>query len=161
MDNVRVYLDALDKGAKAKTTCTKTWVGACVGTMSGDTFYGLYSGYNENREYNCKDLGCYRTLLFGNNSIETRPWCKSIHAEENAILKAIKNGVAKSIDTIVVTRYPCDKCAKLIVHHGIKNVYYGRSFEVSDETKKIFKDAGVNVVHLKDWESEDKNDCNK
>jgi dCMP deaminase len=161
ISSIRTYLDALDRDAKEKTTCTKTWVGACLGYIKEDHFYGIIHGFNTSDEWNCRLQGEYKDIVFGKPEGRCRDWCKAVHAEENAILKAIKSNSIQDMDTIVVTRYPCEKCAALIAHHGIKNVFYGRQFEISEETKQIFNDSNINVVHIKDWESGDKHDTNK
>lgn len=46
----------------------------------------------------------------------------AIHAEENAILNAAKNGICINNSTIYISSFPCLNCAKRIVNSGIKEV---------------------------------------
>lgn len=48
----------------------------------------------------------------------------TLHAEQNAILKAAKLGISINNATLYVTMAPCKTCAKLIAQAGIKRVVY-------------------------------------
>lgn len=52
----------------------------------------------------------------------------TIHAEENALLAAVRNGSNVEGACVAVTRHPCSQCAAKLSQAGIKQVYY-----VSDE----------------------------
>lgn len=73
-----------------------------------------------------------------------------VHAELNAILNSIKSLKGS---TIYVTHFPCNECAKAIVQSGIKAVVYfsekHKDLESSVASKKILKNAGIEIVHLK------------
>lgn len=47
-----------------------------------------------------------------------------IHAEQNCLMMAAKNGISTNNCTIYITTAPCSQCAKLIVSSGIKRVVY-------------------------------------
>lgn len=153
-------MHSLDQYAKFHTTDPKVHVGAVVGKIvdGAITFTGL--GCNKNDCYNEKEKGqTYREFLFNSRDKKYRPWDKIIHAEENAIVNAIESGAGEgSYDTAIVTRYPCEKCAQLLVYKGIKTVYYGRRFKISEETEAIFKNAGVKVVHVSDYVGDENDD---
>ena len=57
---------------------------------------------------------------------------------------------------MVVTRYPCEACARAITAAGIKEVFYGRDEEISPYTAAILEAGGVAVHHV-DWKAPDKN----
>ena len=149
-------MTTLDDFAKANTTDPKIYVGASVGTIVAGTFAMQGIGCNKNDCYNEKEAGqTYREFLFnGSRDKKYRPWDKIIHAEENAIVNAINSGCEGRYDTAIVTRYPCEKCAQLMVYKGVKKVYYGRRFKISEETESIFKNAGVKVVHVVDYKGD-------
>ena len=55
---------------------------------------------------------------------------------------------------MLVTRYPCEACARAIVNCGFINVViYGGEQDISEETERIFDSAGVQVIHF-DWKPE-------
>lgn len=73
------------------------------------------------------------------------------HAEANAIANAAAVGTPLEGCGLVVTKYPCHECAKLIINAGIKVIYTKRpeadsvwvgSAETSD---MMFREAGVIV----------------
>jgi dCMP deaminase len=53
-----------------------------------------------------------------------------IHAEQNAILYAAKNGASLEGGTLYVTLAPCLACAKVIYTMGIKKVIFKDSYAV-------------------------------
>lgn len=54
---------------------------------------------------------------------------KVIHAEQNAILFAARNGISINGTTIFVTTEPCIDCAKFIEASGIKKVIYSELYK--------------------------------
>lgn len=161
LKNVMGHMKLVDRVAEEHTTDPKVYVGALVGKFVDDEFRVYGMGYNHNDSYNEKELGhTYREYLFGSRDKKFRPWDKIVHAEEDAICNAIDKGRDGDYDTAIVTRYPCEKCAQLMVYKGVKTVYYGRKFKISEEAEKIFEDAGVVAIHVKDYVG-DENDDNK
>ena len=160
VNNIEQSLIIADELAKESTTCKKTWVGSSLGFIKFDSYVPMYYGSNRSSEYNCRVQIPYKELITGDPEVRCRDFCKAVHAEEDVIYKAIQQGTLKLCDTILVTRYPCERCAKIIVANHIKNVYYTRPFEISEETKGIFQENNVNVYHLKDLEVGDENDRN-
>ena len=71
---------------------------------------------------------------------------REIHAEQNAIAFAAKQGVAVEGATMFVTFTPCRMCAKLIIATGIKNVYYISEYEPSGLT--LLEEAGVKTYRI-------------
>lgn len=74
----------------------------------------------------------------------------ALHAEENAILYASKNGAKIEGCTLYTTLSPCIACARLILSSGIKLVYYAQSYAAykglpSDEGVEFLKKFGVEV----------------
>lgn len=54
----------------------------------------------------------------------TKPCDRTIHAEQNAILFASRNGIALNGSYIFCTHSPCVSCCKFIIMAGIERVYY-------------------------------------
>lgn len=114
-------------------------------------------GRNHTFGHNCAKEGCNRIRLYGEDSCNHRlpSDCMSIHSEVDAIAKAAMNGYSTKGATIYVTRYPCEACARAIIQAGITKVVYGRTQEISELTRKMFEDAGVDVYWYSDYIEED------
>jgi dCMP deaminase len=67
-----------------------------------------------------------------------------LHAEENAILYAVKNGSGLAGATLYVTLSPCLPCARIIFSSGIKKVIYKSSYA---EFKGYLSDEGVDFLN--------------
>ncbi len=67
----------------------------------------------------------------------------ALHAEENAILHAVKNGTSINGATLYVTLSPCLPCARLIFGAEIKEVVYLHSYA---EYKGLPSDEGVEFL---------------
>jgi dCMP deaminase len=67
----------------------------------------------------------------------------ALHAEENAILYAVKNGSKIEGSTLYTTLSPCIACARLILSSGIKKVYFKDSYAVY---KGLASDEGVDFL---------------
>lgn len=77
----------------------------------------------------------------------------ALHAEENAILYAVKNGSIIQGSTLYTTLSPCIACARLILSSGIKEVFYRDSYATykglpSDEGVDFLQRFGVKVSLL-------------
>ena len=69
----------------------------------------------------------------------------AIHAEQNAILYAVKNKASVEGSTLYVTLSPCLACARIIYSVGIKKVIYLNSYA---EHKGIPIDEGVEFLKM-------------
>ena len=67
----------------------------------------------------------------------------AIHAEQNAILYAVKNKTSVDGSTLYVTLSPCLACARIIYSAGITKVVYLNSYA---EHKGIDTDEGVDFL---------------
>lgn len=67
----------------------------------------------------------------------------AIHAEQNAILYAVKNNASVDGSTMYVTLSPCLACARIIYSMGIKTVVYLKSYA---EYKGLACDEGVDFL---------------
>lgn len=82
----------------------------------------------------------------------------TIHAEENAILSAGRNGTPLHGAKIVVTHHPCARCASKIVQAGITEVWWRRDTGHFSERWKddltlaqsVLEGAGVKMFELEE-----------
>ena len=121
-----------------RSHCVKAQVGA---VLTKDTRI-ISIGYNgppagtHNCDEEWPETGCPR---------DSRNSCSlALHAEENAILYATKNGAALEGSTLYITLSPCLPCARLIFSSGIKEVFFKSSYA---EYKGLPSDEGVDFLN--------------
>lgn len=121
-----------------RSHCVKAQVGA---VLSKDTRI-ISVGYNgpPAGTHNCDDewpeTGCPR---------DSKGSCSlALHAEENAILYAVKNGAKLDGATMYTTLSPCLPCARLIFSAGITQVYFRHSYAAY---KGLSGDEGVDFLN--------------
>ena len=121
-----------------RSHCVKAQVGA---VLTKDTRI-ISIGYNgppagtHNCDVEWPETGCPR---------DGRGGCSlALHAEENAILYAVKNGSGLAGATLYVTLSPCLPCARIIFSSGIKKVIYQKSYA---EFKGYLSDEGVDFLN--------------
>ncbi len=140
-------MELAEKLAK-RSHCVKALVGA---VLTKDTRI-ISLGYNgpPSGTHNC-DIewpvdGCPR---------DSKGSCSlALHAEQNAILYAAKNGVSMQGATLYVTLSPCISCARVIFTTGIRKVYFKDSYAnfkglQIDEGVEFLKRFGVEVIQYK------------
>jgi len=121
-----------------RSHCVKAQVGA---VLTKDTRI-ISIGYNgppagtHNCDEEWPEYGCARDAK-GSCSL-------ALHAEENAILYASKNGSRLEGTTLYVTLSPCLPCARLIYSAGIKHVIYKDSYAAY---KGLSSDEGVDFLN--------------
>lgn len=131
-----------------RSHCIKRHVGA---VLTKDTRI-ISIGYNgppagtHNCDQEWPETGCER---------DSKGSCSlAIHAEQNAILYAVKNNSDVSGSTLYVTLAPCLACARIIFTMGIEKVIYLKSYA---EYKGIELDEGVEFlvkfgIHVEKYE---------
>ncbi len=131
-----IYMELAVNLAK-RSHCIKRHVGA---VLTKDTRI-ISIGYNgpPKGTHNCDEEypveGCPR---------DSKGSCSlAIHAEQNAILYAVKNQTSVEGATLYVTLSPCMACARIIFSMGIKKVIYLKSYA---EYKGLATDEGVELL---------------
>jgi len=114
----------------------------------------LATGYNGPMPgaWHCTDKGrgyCFRREK-GIPDIDKYNFCRSTHAEANAIAQAAKFGISVEGASLYCTLAPCYVCLKLLASAGIKEVYYeydyeSRDFERDEFWKTAIKEAKIEV----------------
>ncbi|MCS6915360.1 MAG: cytidine/deoxycytidylate deaminase family protein [Myxococcales bacterium] len=120
----------------SRSTCNRKQVGAVI--VRDKTI--LSTGYNGSIRGlpHCDEVG---------HMIENDHCVATIHAEQNAIIQAARNGVMIDRGTIFVTASPCWSCFKSIANAGLVRIVYGEFYR--DE--RIFDFAarlGIELLHL-------------
>jgi len=131
-----------------RSHCIKAQVGAVI---TKDTRI-IATGYNgpPERTHNCDEewpeKGCPRSLRGG---------CSlALHAEQNAILYALKNKQSLEKSILYVTLAPCLPCARIIFSVGIQHVFYQDSYAKlkgleTEEGLTFLQNFGIQTTLLK------------
>lgn len=127
-----------------RSTCLRHHVGAIIvkeKRVLTTGYNGAPSGIKD-----CLEIGeCIKNKL-KINSGDGHDVCPAIHAEQNAIIQAAKHGEDISGGTIYCTHSPCIICARMIVNAGLKKVITYITYPDTGGVKKLFKEAGVELV---------------
>ncbi len=73
---------------------------------------------------------------------------RTIHAENNAIIQAARNGVRIDEGDIYVTASPCWNCFKMIANAGIKRICFGEFYR-DERIFEFAKRLGIELVEVK------------
>lgn len=149
-----------------QSTCCRMQVGAILvkdsrvisigfnGAPSGqehceDHFAQLYETAFKNQFPSYEEFRASRTFYdaHGKWSIENE-----LHAEQNAILFAAKNGISTAGSTLYVTYSPCVHCAKVIITAGIVRVFYKNLYDRSQDGLILLNKNGIECRQLTERE---------
>lgn len=151
------FMDAAALFAK-RSTCVKRQVGAVLvkdkrilGTGYNGTPPGfcncneVFEGHNKVDFQDGILRGYYKGKVIDHHTFSER---YEIHAEQNCLAFAAKNGVVTDGCTLYVTTAPCVHCAKLIVAAGIKEVIFRDIYKYSDGVDFLNDETEVTVKKM-------------
>ena len=130
IDKVNYYLN-IAKAVADRSTCLRKHVG-CVIVNNDEIISTGYNGAPRGRK-NCNELGyCTKKKFFPNLRHAGYDACRSVHAEQNAIISAKRCDMLDSTLYLVGINYddgsyvenarPCALCKRMIINAGIKQV---------------------------------------
>ncbi len=141
-DKVNYYLDMAEVVGK-RSTCIRKQYGAVI-VKNDEVISTGYNGAPRGRK-NCIDLGVCRREQLNVPRGERYELCRSVHAEQNAIISASRDRMLGSslymtgIDLRDNNNYvahgsSCSMCKRVIINAGIETVYIR---DTKDEYRKI------------------------
>jgi dCMP deaminase len=77
-----------------------------------------------------------------------------IHAEQNAILAAARNGISIEGSILYTTLHPCYDCLKLICNSGIKTIIYRYEydkFNLNSRIQEMLEKCKIQLICEKDF----------
>lgn len=115
------YFMELAEVVAKRSTCLRRNIGAVVVKDKRV----LATGYNgaPTGLAHCSEVGCLRERL-GIPSGERVEMCRGLHAEQNALVQAVRYGISLEGAVIYCTNQPCVTCAKMLINAGIVKVIY-------------------------------------
>ena len=128
-DKINYYLD-IAKEVASRSTCLRRHYG-CVIVKNDEIISTGYNGAPRGRK-NCDDLGyCYRDKMNVNRG-ERYELCRSVHAEQNAIISAARKdlidatmyitGINAKTNEVEPHSTSCMMCKRVVINSGIKEV---------------------------------------
>ncbi len=148
IDKINYYLEIADTVLK-RGTCLRRNYGAVI-VKNDEIISTGYTGAPRGRT-NCIDLGfCAREKL-NIKSGEKYELCRSVHAEQNAVISAARKDtlgstmymVGRDAKTGKLVGYidSCSMCKRVVINAGIDKVI------VKDENTK----EGYRIINVQDW----------
>lgn len=131
IDKINYYLDIAETILERGTCLRKNY--GCIIVNNDEIISTGYSGAPRNRK-NCLDLGyCVKKKFYPDVRHGGYDACRSVHAEQNAMLSAARKdmlggsmylvGIRKDTGVYEEGAKPCQMCRKLIINSGIEKVY--------------------------------------
>jgi dCMP deaminase len=126
------YFMGIAEQVATRSTCDRASVG-CVVVRDKTIVSTGYNGSMRGKPH-CDDVG---HLMQDGHCVRT------VHAEQNAIAQAAKNGASINDATAYITHCPCWVCFKLLVNAGVKRIMYRDSYRVDPLVQQAFQDYVV------------------
>lgn len=131
IDKNNYYLDMAEAALKRSTCLRRKW--GCVIVKDDEIISTGYNGAPRGRK-NCTDLGkCIREELNIPRG-ERYELCRSVHAEQNAIISASRKdmigatlyevGIDAKTNEYVKNSMPCSMCKRFIINSGITKMVF-------------------------------------
>ena len=95
----------------------------------------------------CDDVGHQMKKVIHEDGHITQHCVRTVHAEQNAICQAAKQGISINNASLYCRMTPCRTCAMLIINCGIKRVVCERKYHAGAESEEMFKQSGIELVY--------------
>jgi dCMP deaminase len=143
------YYMNLAVAASARANCTGRKVGAVL--VANDRV--ISTGYNgtPSNFRNCKDGGCWRCRQAKDNEElkgQKYDLCICVHAEQNALLTAAREGIHTRGTTVYTTLKPCFGCVKEALQAGVERIVYLRELGAYEEEDHLAEQYRELADHL-------------
>lgn len=134
------FMEVMDAISK-RATCSRGRSG-CVIARGNQLLVTGYVGSPIGLPH-CDEVGHQMKKVIHEDDSITEHCVRTVHAEQNAICQAAKNGVSLDGATLYCRMTPCRVCAMLIINCGIKRVVCERKYHAGGESEQMLKQAGV------------------
>jgi dCMP deaminase len=145
-DSIVIFRLYQARGLAGLSKCVRRGVGCVVTTPDNIVLSEGYNGWLRNALGDtCGSQGkCSREGL---NSGES-PGVGCVHAEQNAIINASRNGVSLVNSYLFCDTLPCEMCAKMIVQAGVSKVYVVAGSYPNPAGVNLLAKSGVPVYEV-------------
>lgn len=141
-----IYFIDIVKAVSVKATCDRGKSGCVI--VKNDSV--VSTGYVDTPKNipNCDEVGHLIKKVIHADGKETTHCFRTIHAEQNAICNAVKNGISLIGTTLYCTMTPCRVCAMLIINSGITRVVCEKKYHAGSESEEMFSLTGVELCFV-------------
>lgn len=94
----------------------------------------------------CDQVGHLMKTVTHEDGHQSQHCMRTLHAEENAVLQAAKDGVRLEGATMYTKMVPCYNCAMRIVRVGIAKLVAQKRYHADGKSMELFNNAGVQVL---------------
>jgi len=94
----------------------------------------------------CDDVGHQMKATIHEDGTKTNHCVRTIHAEQNAICQAAKNGISINGATLYQGFTPCFTCAKMIASCGIKRIVCAKRYHAEADSIAVLEAAKIELV---------------
>ncbi len=125
-----------------KSTCLRRQYG-CVLVRNRVPVAMGYNGAPRGATH-CADIGCAREGVPSGQQLEK---CRAVHAEQNAVINAAREGVSTVGTECYIRDIPCPACARILINAGITAVHYcNQDYPGWEFSARLFGESGVRLV---------------
>lgn len=96
----------------------------------------------------CDEVGHQMKKVIHEDGTISQHCVRTVHAEQNAICQAARQGIALDGTTLYAKLTPCRVCAMLLINCGIKRVVCQIRYHAGAESEKMLQQAGVELIIL-------------
>jgi dCMP deaminase len=138
------YFMAIAEVVASRSVCLRHQIGAVIVNQDRQI---LSTGYNGPARgmMHCEERGGCIRERDGVASGVRQEYCYGLHAEQNAIVQAAREGIRLLGSTLYCTYRPCSLCARMIVNAGIREVHFMADYP-DELTQTILTEGGVTCV---------------
>lgn len=95
----------------------------------------------------CDDVGHQFKKMLNEDGTTSEHCVRTVHAEQNAICQAAKQGTSIEGGDVYCRMTPCRTCAMLLINCGIKRVFCERKYHAGRESEAMFKKAKIKLTY--------------
>ncbi|MFA6919373.1 MAG: cytidine/deoxycytidylate deaminase family protein [Patescibacteria group bacterium] len=140
------YFIGIMQQVSARATCDRGRSG-CVIVKDRNILATGYVGSPAGIKH-CDEIGHEFNSVTHEDGTVSQHCIRTVHAEQNAICRAAKLGIALDGSTLYCKMTPCYVCAKMIINVGIIRVVCEKDYHASQRSKEVFQEAGIELVIL-------------
>ncbi len=138
------YFMAIAEVVASRSVCLRHKIGAVIVNEDKQILSTGYNGPPRGMKHCADRGGCIRESE-GVASGTRQEYCFGLHAEQNAIVQAAREGIRLLDSTLYCTYRPCSLCARMIVNAGINEVYFMVDYP-DDLTLTILEEGEVSYI---------------
>jgi dCMP deaminase len=122
---------------------------ACIITKDRRIISTGYAGSVSGTKH-CSEVGHLIQRQLNDDESISESCVRTVHAEQNAISQAVKNGVSTENATIYITMEPCFSCCKLLIQSGITRIVCLKRYVNGKLSRQLCEDTNTELVIMND-----------